>query len=363
MEIRFQSKNNSTPKLSIVLIDWSCRESFHTLDYLSKQTVERQNFEIIWIEYYDKRPREIDLAIRKSRLFVTHPPVDKWIVLDMPRKQYYHKHLMYNVGIIASAGEIVTICDSDAMVAETFVSSIINSFEKDRGIVLHMDQVRNREKSFYPFNYPSFEEVMTTGRTNLVGGKPAGLSEMNDSLHTRNYGACMSALRDDLLAIGGADEHVDYLGYVCGPYDMTWRLVNMGRTEVWLDNEWTYHVWHPGQLGAGNYFGPHDGLHVSTTALTARQTGRVLPLVENPAIRELRVSRTHQARKACHPELAVLGRDFTKWSISNTRLEMVGTGKALLRKCLPRPVKTYVWSSFRRLRRRRKVDGLNISDS
>ena len=72
---------------------------------------------------------------------------------------------------------------------------------------------------------------MTTGRTNLVGGKPAGLSEVNDTLHPRNYGAYMSALRDDLLAIGGADEHVDYLGYVCGPYDMTWRLVNMGRTE------------------------------------------------------------------------------------------------------------------------------------
>ena len=44
--------------------------------------------------------------------------------------------------------------------------------------------------------------------------------------------------------------------------------------------------WHPGQLGDRNYFGPHDGYHMSSTALAARQSGRVLPLMENPAIGE-----------------------------------------------------------------------------
>ena len=69
----------------------------------------------------------------------------------MPRNLYYHKHLMYNVGIIASTGKIVTFCDSDGIVSKNFVTSIIESFDKDRNIVLHMDQVRNREKKVLSF--------------------------------------------------------------------------------------------------------------------------------------------------------------------------------------------------------------------
>ena len=67
----------------------------------------------------------------------------------------------------------------------------------------------------------------------LNAGKTTGLLDNVDPLHTRNYGACMSALREDLLKIGGADEHIDYLEHICGPYEMTFRLVNAGKREVW----------------------------------------------------------------------------------------------------------------------------------
>jgi hypothetical protein len=101
----------------------------------------------------------------------------------------------------------------------------------------------------------------------------------------------MCARREDLIAIGGADEHIDYLGHICGPYDMTFRLVNMGRREVWSESEFSYHTWHPGQAGSDNYLGPHDGRHMSTTALEALLTGRKTPLVENDAIRARRLGR------------------------------------------------------------------------
>ena len=156
---------------------------------------------------------------------------------------------MYNLGIIASAGKIVTFRDSDAILSKNFITSILASFDKDPNIVLHMDQVRNRDKKYYPFNYPSLEAITPTGKNNFIDGKPAGLWAEEDIIHTRNYGACMSALWEDLIASGGADEHVDYLGYICGPYEMTWRLVKAGKREIWHESEWTYHVWHPGQLG------------------------------------------------------------------------------------------------------------------
>jgi hypothetical protein len=132
---------------------------------------------------------------------------------------------------------------------------------------------------------------------------------------------------------------------------MTWRLVNAGKKEVWHENEWTYHVWHPGQLGDRNYFGPHDGHHVSSTALAARRSGRILPLLENPAVKELRLAPQGQGLKNAPLELAVSSRDFSDWRVSKMRLEAIKLGKIALRKFLPRSVKTYIRSKFRDLHR------------
>jgi hypothetical protein len=275
----------------VVLLDWSCRESFHILDYLAKQTVPRIRFEIIWIEYFSRRAEGIDRKIAAATDAGMPPPLDQWIILDVPGDVYYHKHLMYNVGLLASRGEIVVICDSDAVVGPGFMEQVIRSFDEDRKIVLHFDQVRNNDSKLYPFNYPAIETITGRGAINWANGKTTGMWDTEDILHTRNYGACMAALREDLIAIGGADEHIDYLGHICGPYEMTFRLVNHGKTERWHEEEFLYHVWHPGQAGEKNYIGPHDGHHVSTRALQAKFAGRVLPFAENPAVRSLRLAR------------------------------------------------------------------------
>lgn len=290
MKILYENNNDAKPAISIILIDWSCRESYHTLMYLNRQSAERNDYEIIWIEYYSRSSTEISRMLKEAPENSKPPAVDKWITLDMPDDVYYHKHLMYNVGIIASKGEVVSFLDSDAVVRPTFVESLIEAFEKNRDIVAHMDEARNIDRRFYPFNYPSIEEITGAGCINWRNGKTTGLSDTEDPLHARNYGACMSARKEDLVKIGGADEHTDYIGHICGPYEMTFRLRNAGKAEVWLDKEFLYHVWHPGADGSGNYLGPNDGRGMSSTALECKLTGRVEPLVENPAIKLLRAS-------------------------------------------------------------------------
>jgi hypothetical protein len=269
----------ASPKVSLILLDWSVRESFHLLHYLARQAVPRDAFEVIVIEYYST----VSDAVRKFE-----EEVDTWVLLEMPDACYYHKHLMYNAGIVLARGEICVICDSDAMVKPTFIRSILEAFEREPQLVLHIDQFRNNRRDLYPFSYPSFEEVLGEGCINNAGGKPAGIVDRADPIHSRNYGACMCARRDALIEVGGADEHVDFLGHICGPYDMTWRLLNSGRRERWHESEFMYHTWHPGQAGVDNYLGPHDGRHVSTTSLAALASGRIEPLVENAAIRTLR---------------------------------------------------------------------------
>jgi hypothetical protein len=290
VRILFNNSHLGLPKVSIILLDWSCRESFHVLDYLQNQTVPRSQYEVLWIEYHNHKASEIEKKLRQCELSGKLPILDQWVLLEIPQDVYFHKHLMYNTGIFLSRGRVVVVCDSDAMLRETFVQTIIDSFEEIPNLVLHLDEVRNNNKRLYPFNYPSIDEVIGEGSINWQDGKTTGLWDMEDILHSRNYGACMAALRKDLISIGGADEHVDYLGHICGPYEMTFRLVNFGRKEVWHPSEFLYHVWHPGQAGENNYVGPHDGKHMSTRALEVRRTGRVLPLVENPAIKMLRVN-------------------------------------------------------------------------
>jgi len=280
---RFLKKSaRAKPRVSLILLDWSVRESFHLLHYLASQDVPRDWFEVIVVEYYSRESE----AIRRFEA-----EVDTWLLLEMPPECYYHKHLMYNAGIVLARGEVCVICDSDAMVKPTFIRSIVEAFEREPQLVLHLDQFRNNRRDLYPFSYPGFEAVLGDGCINNAGGKPAGIVDSADPIHSRNYGACMCARRDALIAIGGADEHVDFLGHICGPYDMTWRLVNSGRREHWHQSEFMYHTWHPGQAGVDNYLGPHDGRHVSTTSLAALASGRIAPLLENASIRKLREGR------------------------------------------------------------------------
>lgn len=281
--MRFIKKSQRKhPKVSLILLDWSVRESFHILHYLDQQTANRDDFEVVIIEYFSR----IGEPIKK---FEQH--VDTWIVMDMPESCYYHKHLMYNVGIVNAHGEIAVICDSDAMVKPDFIETIINTFAENDDIVLHIDQFRNMRKDLYPFCYPDFDTVTGDGCINHHDGKTTGVLDNVDPIHKRNYGACMCAKRSDLIAIGGADEHIDFLGHICGPYDLTFRLVNAGKREIWHDSVFMYHTWHPSQAGGDdNYLGPHDGRHMSTTSLEALLTYRISPYAENEAIKLLRTA-------------------------------------------------------------------------
>lgn len=300
-------------RLSIILLDWGVRESFHSLHYLNQQTAPRDQYEIIWLEFYQRKPAKLrEMVFRNGS---DSPLVDQWIVAGYDDATIFNKHRLYNLGILMSGGEYCVICDSDAIFTPNFVAKVLEGFAQTPRAVLHLDEVRNNDPRFHPFAYPSLEEVLGEGCINWTGTATLGLADGSDMVHQANYGACMAAPRADLLAIGGADEHLDYLGYICGPYDMTFRLVNHGLTERWLSDEYLYHVWHP-NIGDRNsdYQGPSDGLGMSLRALECRATGSVKPSVENPWIRKARRGfhwSTHRLMKA------LTSRDEPTWRVGN----------------------------------------------
>src|SRR5438874_5839439 len=140
-------------KVSVILLDWTVRESFHSLQYLNQQTVDRSRYELIWIEFYDRQPPALLDAVREAEA-AGRPLVDKLVVMNHPRDVIFHKHRMYNLGIVLAEGEICVICDSDAMFTPTFIEKIIAAFEANPQSVVHLDEVRSVDRRFYPFNFP-----------------------------------------------------------------------------------------------------------------------------------------------------------------------------------------------------------------
>jgi hypothetical protein len=190
---------------------------------------------------------------------------------------------------LAAEGDVCVICDSGAIFTPTFIEKINEAFAQGPAVV-HLDEVRNNSRRYYPFNYPDVKELLGAGCINWTGKTTRGLDDSPDVLHEADYGACMGARRADLLGIGGADEHPDYLGYVCGPYELTFRLTNAGLSERWLRDEYLYHTWHPNTSGINSdYHGPHDGRFMSSRALAVRtDPKRVMPWVENPWVARVR---------------------------------------------------------------------------
>jgi hypothetical protein len=261
------------PDVSIILLDWSVRESFHALNWLSMQDVPRATYELIWLDLYD---RVVPEAMEKAD-----------IVITCRQKGMYHKHMGYNIGLLHSRGRIITVCDSDAVFPPNFVSSIVSTLNcNDSGgpspLVLMHYEWRTSEK--YPPNLSSIAELSNYSWQELWP----------------NVGACMSVRRKDALRFGGFDEHRSFKGYLCGPYDLGWRLINAGIPEIWHDESTAlWHFAHPDPVAsfrqqlslemAREIMYPHLEGH-ALTAVEAFSSGRILPLLENPEIRKLRLA-------------------------------------------------------------------------
>lgn len=269
----------ATPKLSFILLDWGCRERFTTLDWLNKQDIAKDQYELIWVELYD---RVMDEVVKKAD-----------IVITCNQDGTYHKHLGYNVGLLQARGDLICVCDSDAVFPVDFVRSVFRSFGIEGGgpaqplVLMHYEW---RTSLLYPDDLSDAEALKDSTRWQWW---PLIVNE----------GACVTVRRADAVRFGGFDEHPSYLGYLCGPYDLAWRLVNAGWPEVWHDScVALWHFAHPDPIGTNGQKAslkqllekahPHIDGH-ALTAVEAFSTGRFQPLQENPEIWALRMQDRH----------------------------------------------------------------------
>jgi hypothetical protein len=280
-------QRQTTPKVSVILLDWGCRERFHALEWLSRQTVPRDDYELLWIELFD---RVVPEAMQHA----------DWVV-TCGQQGLYHKHKGYNDGLLLARGRIVTVCDSDAVFPDNFIASVIGAFDcdgvaDDKPLVLMHHELRSPQ--LYPDGLASTAEMHRYKWAELWP----------------NAGACMSVTRRDAIRFGGFDEDESYRGSICGPYDLGWRLVNAGLPAVWHDRVSIWHFAHPHSNQSDNEKGwneiavPHIEYH-ARPAVEAFSTGRLLPLTENATILATRL-RQRRIGSAFEEKFARMGELF-----------------------------------------------------
>lgn len=302
-------------KLSIVLPDASFREMFHTPIYLNRQNANRKDYEVIWMELYDKENPILKEYKDKGIL-------DKYIILKQPISQYYKWPSLLNEAILQSEGDILCIMDGDAICSPNFVSSIISSFEF-KNIILYIDEVRHAPGEWcWPIvrewdrivqdrryvNWHNWDNDRSTGVSELIGRYGNTFLDINNIIATithKNYGACFSALKRDLVMVGGFEEHEGFNGAYTGSWEAGWRLLPFGFKEYWHPVEFLVHPYHPYTDGHEAKFPPRpDGCVYMNSYATNRLIDTInsppltdeqrrlksLPLAENEKIKAIRLS-------------------------------------------------------------------------
>ena len=316
------------PRLSIILLDWECRERFNTLDWLLKQDAPKDQYELIWVELYD---RVVEVVLEKAD-----------VVITCNQRGTYHKHIGYNIGLLQARGELICICDSDAVFPPDFVSSVFRSFRlADEGPAVPLVLMHHEWRT--SFLYPD-----SLADTDTL--KDAALWRWWPLL--QNAGACMTVRKADAIRFGGFDEHPSYAGYLCGPYDLGWRLVNAGWPEIWHEKSVAlWHFAHPDPIGTNGQQAslkqllekvhPHIHGH-ALTAVEAFSVGRFQPLRENPKIWALRMQDRRIGSELESRYSNLTGQDgYSPWKVRLLWLSLV-------REIIGQYLRSRLWEPIRR---------------
>jgi hypothetical protein len=215
-------------KISVVMVDGSFRERFHIVESLSRQTLTREDYEIIWVEFYD----DVNDEIKNNERV-------KVITLNNASGDEYHSSFCFNEGIRSSKGEIMVIPDADVMVEPTFLESVLKEHEECDRLVMYFNRLNEDEEDHTEDKSYDIEYLKKVGKHSTPG----------------NFGGCLSVRKKWLLEINGYDQDpVFATGAHANGHDVYTRLKNHGLHVMWHPVEMLYHPWHPYPKGFGDNY-------------------------------------------------------------------------------------------------------------
>jgi len=213
-------------KISVIMVDGEFRENTYGAEYFSNQDFPVDDFEVIWVEYYNIVPEHV-LNQRKVKV----------VRLENLKAREYHSSYCFNAGIKEAKGELIVIPDADQIVEPDFLSELWKLHEKNENLVV------------YPYRY---DEEETNKLNNVTFQELESKCVLRNPL---NYGGCLSVRKKWLLKINGYEQH-DFFssGFHANGLDVYTRFKNLGLAIMWAPHIKMYHPWHPFTLADASQY-------------------------------------------------------------------------------------------------------------
>ena len=211
-------------KISVVMIDGGFRENVYGAKYFSQQTLPDDEYEVIWVEYYDK----------------PHPQLEKYPkvnVVCLGEEGEYHSSHCFNKGIELARGEVVVIPDADQIVDDKFLEEVWKCHDENEELVMYIYR---------------YDEIQ---RGQLASFDISELESKCILKNSTNYGGCLTVRKKWLTSINGYEMHdIFSSGFHANGLDVYTRFKNYGLPVKWHPTLKLYHPWHEHTLSSSTAY-------------------------------------------------------------------------------------------------------------
>jgi len=212
----------NNPKISVILVDGSYRSRLISVDALAEQSFPEQDYEILWVEFYNSITNELHQKEKNYPNFKTY---------TLNKTGIYHSSYCFNAGIQQAKGEVIVIPDADVLFKNNFLETVWQEHQKYEKLVM------------YVFRY---DEPLRKQPANLSWKE---LETVCALTNPANYGGCLTVRKKWMLAVNGYEQHEIFkTGAHANGLDLATRFKNLGLHIMWHPELKTLHPWHPHKI-------------------------------------------------------------------------------------------------------------------
>ncbi len=209
------------PKISVVMVDGAFRERYDSIDFMAKQNLPADRYELIWVEYFDKI--DPDLQQRIDTASKTH----NFRTITLGRKGHYHSSYCFNRGIIEAKGELLVIPDADVIAEPNFLEKVLQDHAGYDRLVTY----------YHRYNEPESQRAEQVDIEHL--------RDVCELTNPSNHGACIATRRKWFIEINGYEQSPIFAtGFHANDKDVYARLCSLGLMVRWNPDVKLYHPWH-----------------------------------------------------------------------------------------------------------------------
>lgn len=210
--------------VSVICWDGSFRENFDAVRGALNQTLPREKYEVILVEYFEQvNPRVLAMVEQYDNA--------RAVALGNPHPGRENEHVIgacINEGLRRARGDLIVVPDADVIFEEDFLEEVVRQHEQVEELALY----------FYRMDEPQ------TGRP--VPRTIEDLRQVGQLRFPENYGGCLAVRKRWLEAINGYEEDPLWRGYSSVDQDAARRLKALGLCIKWHPSKLLYHGYHPG---------------------------------------------------------------------------------------------------------------------